>query len=350
MRLVGEAMTKVPHLDRSLWDFPLVSIVVTHFNYSDLVKDALLSVIDQNYEEWECIVVDDQSDPEHFAKLKDIVSEISDPRIRLIQTPSNLRQIGTFFVGLDSTSGEFVCLLDPDDRWAPTFLDEMVRAHLNDTIVTSLVSCDQRLFRNGRCVTGTYRAHSFSQLPQDPPVRIQHRRSSDEEMLYFPRAKAGWHWTTSSALMFRRDGLDLLRPPVPLNVSSADAYLASGLHLLAGTLFVPRALVYRGIHEVNEALTDRVIGTGQSRQRYGVKRNAPFCRRAAIRALFHNGVTHIIPKKRLRAALAANLEEREAALIAQECPELLQYWSPTKQTPPKKSLIEKVLARVRLRK
>ena len=49
--------------------------------------------------------------------------------------------------------------------------------------------------------------------------------------------------------MFRRAALNLMRPYRPLGYKiQADAYLAQGAHLLGGTLFLTKPLIYRGIH------------------------------------------------------------------------------------------------------
>src|SRR5262245_48170221 len=82
--------------DRAKWHLPLVSIVVTHFNYSDHVTDALRCILDQTHDNWECVIVDDASLPAHRHALERILEEIGSPKIRLILLTENGGQIPAF--------------------------------------------------------------------------------------------------------------------------------------------------------------------------------------------------------------------------------------------------------------
>jgi hypothetical protein len=44
---------------------PNVAVIITHFNYSELIEPAIDSVLEQTYENVRCVVVDDCSDPKH---------------------------------------------------------------------------------------------------------------------------------------------------------------------------------------------------------------------------------------------------------------------------------------------
>src|SRR5690625_232154 len=142
-------------LNRAPWHRPLVSIIITHHNYSDFIGDAILSVLDQTHENWEVVVVDDASSPEHRRRLRAILSEVDDTRIRLINLSENIGQILSFYVGLDNTEGDFVCLLDPDDRYAQTFIEESLSAHLNGSISCPITSTDQYLASRRGIVSGS---------------------------------------------------------------------------------------------------------------------------------------------------------------------------------------------------
>src|SRR5690349_9391665 len=150
-----KAVTALPKpLDREAWHRPLVSIIVTHHNYSAHLEDCLRSIIDQTHENWECVVVDDNSDVGHFADARGIVASIGDERFRFLALEENVGQIPAFFAGMDATKGEFICALDPDDRYAETFLAEMVAAHLNPIRAVPLISCEQRLLRGDQLISG----------------------------------------------------------------------------------------------------------------------------------------------------------------------------------------------------
>lgn len=289
-------VSQARRLDRSKWHRPLISIIVPHHNYSDLVEDALLSILDQTYENWECVVIDDASSEGHRNALEEIVRAIASDKIRVVHLDHNLGQTLTFFAGLDQTSGEFVSILDPDDRYAPTFLEESLNAHLNPAVYCPILSTDQYFFRNGAVITGINGGFNriFIQdgaVPTEVPARLT----------YIPPQIRGWHWATSSSLMFRRPALDLLRPRRPLSWrNSADAYLAHGAHLLGGSLYLNRPLVYRMAHDRNRSLLGGIFAVTQDKHRPGGAKVGDLLRLDAIEAIKANGAYHHLFKHEIR--------------------------------------------------
>ena len=194
-----------------------MQVIVTYRHHSHLIEDALLSLLDQTHENWECVVVDDFSTEDERLRLEAVVERLSDRRIRLlIQNAQQLGQIDTFFAGLAETTGEFVSPLDPDDRFAPTYLEEMVKAHLNEAVFCPVVTCDQKLFRvEGALLTGVWKGRRQA-IGRIDPLRIDVAKSDDAPMLYFSRMNRDWLWTSTSAMMVRRSALNLLVPKKPL--------------------------------------------------------------------------------------------------------------------------------------
>ena len=120
---------------------PVVSVIIPHFNRSDLLSETVDSLIAQTYTDWEAIIVDDGSDAEHRAALPAIAA---DNRIRLLNRerspkgPSTCRNIG-----LEKACGEYVIFLDSDDLLAPWCLesrvDEMRRRPELDLLVSHVL-------------------------------------------------------------------------------------------------------------------------------------------------------------------------------------------------------------------
>jgi glycosyltransferase involved in cell wall biosynthesis len=247
-------------LDRASWHKPLVSIIITHFNYTDHVADCLLSIIDQTYENWECVVVDDVSDTGHVLALETIIGQIGHRRIRLHLLEENVGQIPAFYEGLKITSGEFVCALDPDDRYVETFLEEMVAAHLNPIRYCPLIACDQYLMRDNQVITGVQSAHASRLVLEGIETGIP----VAEHLRWFPASEPGWHWATTSSMMFRRPALVAMRPSKPLGYKrQIDAYLAPGAHMLGGSMFLGKPLIYRCVHGGNGWQREDVWGQSQ---------------------------------------------------------------------------------------
>lgn len=292
-------------LDRAKWHKPLVSVIVTHFDYSDHIEDALLSLLDQTHENWECVVMDDGSDPAHVLAVEAIIAKIASPKIRLISLEDNSGQIPVFFAGLTYTSGEFVCLLDPDDRYAETFLEAALATHLNPVTFCPIVSTDQRLLSAGGALTGVYAGYSLHSQRGDGHLdsigRMHTGGLETHELLYIPAERPGWHWTSTSAMMFRRAALHYLRPNKVLGYKrAADAYLAQGAHLLGGTLFLDQPLVYRTVHRGNSWLVEHIFAAAQHHGRTGGKPQTALCLADAIEAIAANG--GVLPKHRGRLA------------------------------------------------
>ena len=94
-------------------DRPKVSVVVTTHNLARYLGDCLDSVASQDFEDWECVVVDDLSDdhPERVFGGRG-------KRFRLIKTGENLKLPGARNFGFEQTKGRYVIFLDADDMLA----------------------------------------------------------------------------------------------------------------------------------------------------------------------------------------------------------------------------------------
>jgi glycosyltransferase involved in cell wall biosynthesis len=273
-------------LERSRWHKPLVSIVITHHNNSHFLQDALLSVLDQTYEHWECVVVDDAStEAPHLAAAQAIVGELGSPKVRFLKLPANVGQIHAFYAGIAITRGEFVCIIDPDDRYAATFLEEMIRAHLNEVVMCPIASCQQYYMKNGGIISGVcvWQNTRFIEAGNRIPDRVEHG------LFYTNAAESGWHWASGSAMMLRRSALKLTRPRRPLSTTATDAYIAQGLHRLGGTLFLTKPLVYRGLHDDNSYVNQDLFSTLQDTARPLRKNEASDALADVLHAIKANG-------------------------------------------------------------
>jgi glycosyltransferase involved in cell wall biosynthesis len=94
----------------------LVSIIIPHFNRSVLLKETLASVAAQTFSDWEVIIVDDGSDVEELA----IVREYCSDKIRLLQRSSELKGPSACRnIGAKKAEGNYLFFLDSDDLLKP---------------------------------------------------------------------------------------------------------------------------------------------------------------------------------------------------------------------------------------
>ncbi|NEU07705.1 glycosyltransferase [Flavihumibacter sp. R14] len=102
-----------------LAETPTVSIVIPSYNRSELLLEAIASVVGQTYPHWELIIVDDGSTD----GTADAVARLSDQRIKVIRQP-HTGHIGIIRnEGIRQSTGSWVAFLDSDDIWVPEKLD-----------------------------------------------------------------------------------------------------------------------------------------------------------------------------------------------------------------------------------
>ena len=100
-----------------------VSICLPTYNGAAFLEEALRSILDQTYQDFELLIVDDGSSD---ATL-DIVQSFSDPRIRLHRNPERLGIPANWNRCLELAAGEFVCVFHQDDVMLPENMERKVR-------------------------------------------------------------------------------------------------------------------------------------------------------------------------------------------------------------------------------
>lgn len=101
----------------------LISVIMPTYNRGYMIKDAINSVINQTYKNWELIIVDDGS----YDNTEDIIKSIHDSRIIYIK---NKTQKGANYarnVGSENAKGIFLAFLDSDNYWEPNMLETLAK-------------------------------------------------------------------------------------------------------------------------------------------------------------------------------------------------------------------------------
>lgn len=92
----------------------MISVVIPLFNKEEIVRQSLESVLTQDFQDFEVVVVDDGSTDQSAT----IVGQLADPRLRLISQPnggpSKARNMG-----VQQARGEWILFLDADDELLP---------------------------------------------------------------------------------------------------------------------------------------------------------------------------------------------------------------------------------------
>jgi glycosyltransferase involved in cell wall biosynthesis len=91
-----------------------VSVIITTFRRSGYLKKAIASVLEQDFERFELIVVnDDPTDRE----TDQIIGSFHDSRIVYLKNKENLGGAGSLNIGLRAAKGKYIAILDDDDEW-----------------------------------------------------------------------------------------------------------------------------------------------------------------------------------------------------------------------------------------
>lgn len=101
---------------------PKVTVFIPVFNREPFVGDAIDSVLHQNFTDYEILLIDDGSTDRSL----EIMRAYTDPRVRIVCNDDNLGIPRTRNRGLELARGEYIALLDSDDRAAPTRLQKQV--------------------------------------------------------------------------------------------------------------------------------------------------------------------------------------------------------------------------------
>ncbi|MGD0780414.1 MAG: FkbM family methyltransferase [Dehalococcoidales bacterium] len=128
---------------------PAIDILMPTYNGRGTIGRAIKSIINQTYQNWSLIIVDDGGED-----IRDIIEEFEDKRIRYIQAEHKGKS-HALNVGIANSQGEYVGYLDDDDILYPIHFEVLVKAALSqkrDFVYTDWyeVSLDENYREIGR--------------------------------------------------------------------------------------------------------------------------------------------------------------------------------------------------------
>lgn len=102
----------------------LISVIMPTHNRAALLGDAIRSVLDQTYPNWELIVVNDGSTDDTL----DVLAEFDDPRIRVLSS-GGVGSAAARNIGLEVASGSVIAYLDDDNRFDRDWLKAVAHTY-----------------------------------------------------------------------------------------------------------------------------------------------------------------------------------------------------------------------------
>jgi len=105
---------------------PRVSLALPVYNGERFVAEAIRSILEQDYTDFELLITDNASTD----RTKEICRAFAarDRRIRYVRNERNLGAAGNFNLGFEQTSGEYFKWCAHDDLLSPNYLTECIRA------------------------------------------------------------------------------------------------------------------------------------------------------------------------------------------------------------------------------
>lgn len=109
---------------------PVFSIIIPARNVANYIHESLDSVLAQSFQDYEVLVIDDQSDDSTLEIVNTYVSEFKPGQLKILSSPPD-HLPGPAAVrntGIRSARGEIVAFLDADDMWVPEHLENAYRS------------------------------------------------------------------------------------------------------------------------------------------------------------------------------------------------------------------------------
>lgn len=125
-----------------MYNKPLVSIIVPCYNQAPYLPEALESILNQSYTNWECLIVNDGSPDNTSEIVKEWLEK--DSRFKYIEK-ENSGVCDTRNKGITQAQGEYILPLDADDKIAKPYIECAIDAFTQDPNL-KLVYCNTVLF------------------------------------------------------------------------------------------------------------------------------------------------------------------------------------------------------------
>lgn len=246
--------------------FPLVSFVVTSFNYGKYIEKTLESITSQTYENYEIIIVDDASDDNSVEIVQRFIQNNQDKRITLICHDENKGQLAAMLTGLKNSNGEFVSFVDSDDMVLPDYAKVHIKVHM----VTSVAFTSSEIVEINEnneilttySVSSPHKRENFEIKSFEDLFKVD-TEYPDFKLLNSRKAPfGGWFWSPNSSAMFRKSAIEIM-----LNYKNTskwkicpDKFLFNFANLIGGSAIVYCPLTAYRRHSENAGFSVAVCG------------------------------------------------------------------------------------------
>lgn len=117
---------------------PFISVIIPYYKKKNFIEDTLKSIINQTYQNFEIIIVDDELSLESKQVLQKVLK--LDKRIKIILNNKNIGAGLSRNKGIEISNGDYICFCDSDDLWKHTKLEKQLEFMKNSNLAFSFTS------------------------------------------------------------------------------------------------------------------------------------------------------------------------------------------------------------------
>ena len=235
---------------------PLVSFVVTSYNYDKFLYKTLESIKAQSYKNFEIIIVDDASSDNSVQTAESFIADNQDLRVTLIVNKENQGQLASMLRGLKRAQGQFVSFIDSDD----VLFEDYAKIHIQAHLITSVAFTSCRIAEIGE----DDEVHTFNSISSPKCDNLDELFNNERPEFKVLKRKrfGGWYWSPNSSAMYRKAALECL-----LDYQNADKwkicpdkFIMNYANLIGGSAVIYTPLVGYRRHKNNAGSCSMVKG------------------------------------------------------------------------------------------
>jgi glycosyltransferase involved in cell wall biosynthesis len=130
-----------------------VSLIIPVYNREKIISNTLDSILNQNYHDWECLIVDDGSNDNTIKIIENYA--IEDKRFKLLERPKGKPKGANACrnFGLEQAKGGFIGFFDSDDYMYPEYLESQLK-NIKETNANYSICKSEWVTRSGKILDG----------------------------------------------------------------------------------------------------------------------------------------------------------------------------------------------------
>ncbi len=248
------------------------SIIIPVFNKEKYINETILGVLNQTYDNYEIIIINDASTDNSLKIIEEVISD----KAVIINNKNNLGLSASRNIGFEASSCKYIAFLDGDDVWDKNFLKE-----INELIINF----------PKESIFGTYYKENYNGKILYPKINIKEKLLGTKFVVKnFFEANLRRLIITQSCLVFKKnifDTVGLYNPEITF-AEDIDFYIRCfqnfNLAYSYQTYHMQRKMVHKSISNsktdnLNYPLLDKYLGVSDELNRFINFYNYCFCRR-----------------------------------------------------------------------